>query len=64
METPCDVPDSVFGLYLRHFFVPKKSEKVRSRESQGLSNAALKNGLLKEHHPRLENNIIFLVYWS
>ena len=47
METPCDVADSVFGLYLRHFFVFFKSENVRPRESQGLSNAAIKNGLLK-----------------
>ena len=27
METPCDVPDTVFGLYLRHFFVLKKSRR-------------------------------------
>ena len=33
----------VFVIFL--FF--EKSEKVRPRESQGLSNAALKNGLLK-----------------
>ena len=55
-ETPCDVPDSVFGLYLRHFFL--KSDKLRPRESQGLSNAALENGLLKWYHPHLEN-IVF-----
>ena len=47
-ETPCDVPDSVFALHLRQFFVFFfKSEKVRSRKSQGLSDAALESGLLK-----------------
>ena len=43
--TSCDVPDWVFGLYfvISSFLI--KLEKVRPRESQGLSNAALKNGL-------------------
>ena len=44
--TSCDVPDWVFGLYFRHFSFLIKSEKFRPRESQGLTNAVLKSGLL------------------
>ena len=51
MESPCDVPDSVFGLYRHYFFVFFKSKKVRPREPQ--------NGLFKQHHPQLENTSLF-----
>ena len=46
-ETPCDVPYSLLACIFVIFSFFFYSERVRPRESQGLSNAALKNGLLK-----------------
>ena len=59
--TSCDVPDWVFGLYFRHFSFLIKSEKFRPRESQGLTNAVLKSGLLIAP-PKIPWKITFFWY--